>query len=53
MSPWIKDIKTTPSVYSVIPTLAKVHLAPLCFYERPMLVPIFANQNKSEEHFHF
>ena len=40
-------------MYSVIPHFAKVHLAPLCFYERPRLVPVVASQKKSEEDFHF
>lgn len=26
---------------------------PICFYERPTLIPVFANRKKSEEGFHF
>lgn len=33
------------------PTLSKVHFASLCFHERPILVPISANQKKSKENF--
>ena len=36
-----------------IPDFRKVQLTTLCFSERPILVPIFANQKKSEEDFHF
>ena len=28
-----------------------VFVMPLCFYERPTLLPVFANGKKSEEHF--
>ena len=31
----------------------KVHFTPLSFYESPTLGPIFINQKKSKEDFHF
>lgn len=31
----------------------RLHIMPLCFYERLTLVPVFANQKKSEEDFCF
>lgn len=34
------------------PHFWKVHFLPLRFYKRPILVPVFANQNTSEEDFH-
>ena len=36
-----------------IPGFFKVCFMPLCFYERPTLVPFFTNQKKFEEDFHF
>lgn len=30
----------------------KACFTPLCFYERPMLVPVFVNRKKSKENFH-
>ena len=36
-----------------IPHFLKVHITPLCFYERPTLLPVFDNLKKSEEDFHF
>ena len=35
-----------------IPHFSKVHFTSLRFHERPTLVPILANQKKSEENFH-
>ena len=32
---------------------SEVHFTPLCFYKRPTLVPVLANQKKFEEGFHF
>lgn len=36
-----------------IPCFLKVYVGPLYFYERPPLVPVFINQKKCEEDFHF
>lgn len=36
-----------------IPCFPKVDVLPFHFYERPMLVPVFVNQKKSEEDFCF
>lgn len=35
------------------PRFPKVPIMSLCFYKRPTLVPIFANQKKSKEDFRF
>ena len=35
------------------PALLKIHITPLCFQERPTLVPLFTNWKKSEEDLHF
>lgn len=42
-----------PSLVQVCPAFRKVHVMPLRFYERPTLVPVFANRKKSEEDFRF
>ena len=34
-----------------VPHFSKVHFTSLCFHERPVSVPILANQKKSEENF--
>lgn len=52
MSPWIQR-KLEPFMYPGIPLFSKVHLAPLHFYERPALVPVFAHQKISKEDLHF
>ena len=52
MRPWIQW-RLEPFVYPGIPRFSKVHLAPLHFYERPALVPVFAKQKISKEDFHF
>ena len=36
-----------------VPCFLKVCIMPPCFYERIALVPVFANQKKSGEDFHF
>ena len=46
-------MKRTPVYHTSIPHFSKIHFTPLCFYERPTLVPAFTNQKKSKEHFHF
>lgn len=35
------------------PHCPKVHYIPLCFYERPTLVPVITNWKKSEKYIHF
>lgn len=40
------------SSQSNIPAIESL-LLPLCFYQRPTLVPVFANQNISQKDFHF
>lgn len=39
--------------YTGIPCFLEDCIMPLSFYERPTLVPAFANRKKSEEGFHF
>lgn len=39
--------------YRYPPRFLKVHFTPLCFYERPTLVPVFTSLKKSEEDFRF
>lgn len=36
-----------------VPHCLKVHTVPLCFYKRPTLVPVFTEEEKSEEDFGF
>ena len=43
--------RETEPIGCVYSPLFKVHIIPLCFYKRPMLVPSFANWKKSEEDF--
>ena len=43
---------TEPGVDIGISYILRVGTMPLHFYERPILVPVFANQKKSED-FHF
>ena len=40
-------------IHADIPHFLKVCLTPLFFYERPILVTVFANGKKSEGDFHF
>ena len=45
--------KTRGSLHTGIPHFLKVRFMPLCFYGRPTLVTVSANQEKSEEDFAF
>ena len=42
-------IQKTTEVDTGFPRCPKVHFMPLRFYQRPTLVPVFANRKKSRE----
>ena len=46
-------IRTSCSLYTGMPYFSEVHFMTLCFYERPTLVPVFANWKKFNEDFCF
>lgn len=48
-----KSLKSNFFVYTTTPSFSKVCFMPLHLHERSTLVPVFTNQQKSEEAFHF